>query len=385
MAELKMARSHSNPLLTGLDTSKTRAKSEPASIAAWQAVLFGRHAHHEDRPVQITAASTVMTADETYSFTAATGQHKWEYPLPKLIVLGILAGAYIGLGYSLCCLVGGLLSPDFRKTQPGVFNLLFGRFGLYGWLRMLVVSYFSNLVGALLLVGLMKGGDVFHSGRGDFLMELAEHKVTYGWGAVLLRGVLGNWLVCLAVWQGNMARDFAGKAIGVWLPDAAFVSMGLEHCIANMYLVPMAMSLGAPITAAQFIRRNLIPSTLGNLLGGSILVGSAYACSLGSPGHALQDAWEARLASLAAAWRRRRTGRTASSPSLSNKAGGVPTNGNASAAGSRSSGQDEAVSVEQDSRYQPPSSVQLAANTSGGPLPGPSPRRRAGAAFPTSP
>lgn len=93
-----------------------------------------------------------------------------------------------------------------------------------------------------------------------------------------------------------------------------------------------------------------------------------------------QDAWEARLASLAAAWRRRRSGRTASSPSL---AAGVPSNGNASAAGSRSSGQDEAVSVEQDSRYQ--ASVQLAANTSGGPLPVPSPRRRAGAAFPTSP
>lgn len=165
-----------------------------------------------------------------------------------------------------------------------------------------------------------------------------------------------------------------------------------------------------------------MPSTLGNLLGGSILVASAYACSLGSPGHALQvgrwwpapctalqtgwckegqarlvpesastlahtvsplpsqDAWEARLASLTAAWRRRCSGRTASSPSL---AAGMPTNGNASAAGSRSSGQDEAVSVEQDSRYQP--SVQLAANTSGGPLPVPSPRRRAGAAFPTSP
>jgi len=99
----------------------------------------------------------------------------------------------------------------------------------------------------------------------------------------------------------------------------------------------------------------------------------------------LQDAWEERLASLAAAWRRRRSGRTASSPSLAGKTAGVPTNGNSSVAGSRSSGLDEAVSLEQDSRYQPPTSVQLAANTSGAPLPGPSPRRRTGAAFPTSP
>eukprot|EP00887_Chlorella_sp_A99_P002788 scaffold6.g2788.t1 len=224
MAEMKPASPSPNPLLRELDTHKTRAKSEPTSLHAWQAVLFGRHsigggadgaggAHAHAQPAAvITASSLVMTADETYTFTAQTASHKYSYPLPKLVVLGILAGAYIGLGYSLCCLVGGLLSPEFRAAQPGVFNLLFGiygfpmgltlcvvaggdlftsncmyattgwwegRFGLLGWLRMLLVSYFSNLVGALLLVGLMVGADVFYGTRGAFVLELAHKKARW--------------------------------------------------------------------------------------------------------------------------------------------------------------------------------------------------------------
>ncbi|KAL4428475.1 hypothetical protein ABPG75_002564 [Micractinium tetrahymenae] len=408
------------------ETALTPGDGAGAAFKSWVlTVLFGRHsgqpAAHEPSAVTITASSLVMTADETYAFTAKTGQHKWEYPLPKLFILGILAGAYIGLGYSLCCLCAGLLSPEFRQQNPGAFNILFGiygfpmgltlcvvaggdlftsncmysavgcwegKFGLIGWLRMLVVSYFSNLVGALLLVGLMKGADVFHGTRSSFLIELAEHKCSYGWGAVLLRGVLGNWLVCLAVWQGNMARDFAGKAIGVWLPDAAFVSMGLEHCIANMFLVPMAMSLGAPITAAQFIRRNLIPATLGNLIGGTVLVASAYACSLGSPGHALQDAWEDGLARMGAAWRDRRAARAVGGNGASpfahpsgKSVGGASNGGNntfaplplpTSASAHRSSSGS--------------GTFQLAASAGGsrdvagaaGPLPARSPRRRAG-------
>lgn len=73
--------------------------------------------------------------------------------------------------------------------------------------------------------------------------------------------------------------------------------------------LPPAVASRCPPLAAQFIQRNLIPATLGNLLGGSVLVASAYACSLGSPGHALQDAWEEGLARMQAAWRERRAAR----------------------------------------------------------------------------
>lgn len=115
---------------------------------------------------------------------------------------------------------------------------------------------------------------------------------------------------------------------------------------------------------------------------------SCSPATLGLPLPLSQDAWEARLASMAAAWRRRRTGRTASAPSLAGKPAAAATNGNTSAAASHSSGQDEAVSLAQDSLYQPPSSVQLAGRSrfgDSGPLPEPSPRRRAGSSFHASP
>lgn len=111
----------------------------------------------------------------------------------------------------------------------------------------------------------------------------------------LCKGILCNWLVCLAVWQGNMARDLTGKFIGVFLPNSAFVSMGFEHCIANMFLVPLSMCLGSGISVGTFVGKNLVPSTIGNLIGGSVFVGTAYAASFGAPAHWVADLWEAAL------------------------------------------------------------------------------------------
>lgn len=111
----------------------------------------------------------------------------------------------------------------------------------------------------------------------------------------------------------------------------------------------------------------------------SIISAVHCACSLPSRSLFLQDAWEARLASIAAAWRRRRAG----------AAGGKVAGGTdgSSTAGTHSSGQEEATSVNGDGGHQPPTSVQLAVSSAAGsgPLPGPSPRRRTGVAFPTSP
>lgn len=196
--------------------TKARVRSEPASQDAWHSVLYGRHMSqpHEEHPKvlkTIAAAAMIMTPDEVYQHNAENALHKHEYPFPKLLVLGILAGAYIALGFALCSLVGGLLSPDFRLAQPGVFNFLFGifgfpmgltlcvvagadlftsncmytiigvsegKYGLLGAFRTMIISYFCNLLGALLIIGLMNGGGVF-AGRGDFVVQLALAKTSH--------------------------------------------------------------------------------------------------------------------------------------------------------------------------------------------------------------
>ncbi|PSC67641.1 formate nitrite transporter [Micractinium conductrix] len=301
-------------------------------LRGWGAVLRGRH-NADGRGgaaaaiPSATPAATCAAPAENYNFHSNAAADKHRYAFPKLVVLGILAGAYIGLGYSLCTLVGGQLSKDLRASEPGLFNLIFGiygfpmgltlcvvagadlftsncmyttiavaegRYGLLGAARCLATSYLCNLLGSLILIGVMLGGEVFHD-REQFVIDLALKKVSHPFGVTLCKGILCNWLVCLAVWQGNAARDLTGKFVGIFLPNSAFVSMGFEHCIANMYLIPLSMCLGSGISVGTFITKNLIPASLGNLIGGVVFVGGAYACSFGAPAHAVADMWDAAL------------------------------------------------------------------------------------------
>jgi hypothetical protein len=121
---------------------------------------------------------------------------------------------------------------------------------------------------------------VFH-GREDFTRTLALSKTSHPFSVEVIRGILCNWLVCLAVWQANAAKDLWGKFIGIWLPISGFVAMGFEHCIANMFMIPLSMKLGSGISVHTFIVRNLIPVTIGNIIGGGFFVATFYAVAYG--------------------------------------------------------------------------------------------------------
>ncbi len=87
------------------------------------------------------------------------------------------------------------------------------------------------------------------------------------------KGILANMLVCVAAWQAYSSRSTTGKILGIWFPVMAFVALGTEHSIANLFFIPAAMLSGADITVAQFATANLIPATLGNWVGGALLIG----------------------------------------------------------------------------------------------------------------
>eukprot|EP00878_Enallax_costatus_P003944 GHUV01004165.1.p1 GENE.GHUV01004165.1~~GHUV01004165.1.p1 ORF type:complete len:364 (+),score=79.37 GHUV01004165.1:278-1369(+) len=255
-----------------------------------------------------------LVPQEIYDHIADGGAAKHKNSLLKEVVCGVMAGCFIGFGFSTCMIAAGQIPLDQRKANPGVFNLLFGAYGfpvglslcvINGaslftsniaymmaafiekkatvWQAMWVVwlSYFTNLCGCLLMVGLMLSGDVFMHREG-FTIELAYKKCSYSFGATLTKGILCNWLVCMAVWQGNAAQDIASKLLGIWFPISAFVTMGFEHSIANMFVVPLGMMLGADITTNEFIVKNLIPATIGNLIGGGFFVATWMGMSYGS-------------------------------------------------------------------------------------------------------
>ena len=138
----------------------------------------------------------------------------------------------------------------------------------------------SNLQG-------MNGGAV-----GDAMVSLAVGKVTPAWHTLFFKGVLCNLLVCLAVWIGFGARTTADKVLGIILPVSAFVVMGFEHCVANMFFLPMGLAakaagFGAAVAGAESLTAlyNLSAATLGNIAGGILIVGVGYWIAYGREAH----------------------------------------------------------------------------------------------------
>jgi formate transporter len=105
---------------------------------------------------------------------------------------------------------------------------------------------------------------------------MATKKVAIAFVPAIIRGILCNILVVLAVWMATGARDVIGKLFACWFPVMLFVLCGYEHCVANMYFIPLGMFLGAPVTWGQICLNNLLPVTIGNIIGGSLIVPLAY-------------------------------------------------------------------------------------------------------------
>ena len=124
---------------------------------------------------------------------------------------------------------------------------------------------------------------MFGGNLSNVMVNGALSKVSLSFSAGVMRGILCNILVCLAVWLSFGADEQAGKIMGLYLPTMLFVLCGFEHCVANMYFIPagmMASSLaGIPaqgLTIRSFLINNLLPVTVGNVIGGALIVGLGF-------------------------------------------------------------------------------------------------------------
>jgi formate transporter len=139
------------------------------------------------------------------------------------------------------------------------------------------VAWLSNLVGSLAWAAFMGylSDAIVDSHAQELAIAVAEKKALNGMGSIFLKAIGANFLVCVAVWQGTCAEEVAGKVLALWFPTAAFVMMGFDHCVANMFLIPMGMMLGANVTVGRFVAA-LLMATLGNVVGGGFFVGFIY-------------------------------------------------------------------------------------------------------------
>lgn len=220
------------------------------------------------------------------------------------LVASILAGVYVGLGIILIFTVGAPLASASLPVVNLVMGLSFGialtlvvfagselftgnnmymmvgllekRIGLKDLLKVWSWSWLGNLLGSMGLAALVVASGVM-TPQADFVTKIAQAKIQAPLLELFLRGILCNWLVCLALWSSGRAKSESAKCILIFWCLFAFIAAGFEHSVANMTLLPMALFLPHPqgVNFLGFLR-NLFTVTMGNIVGGAFFVGVLY-------------------------------------------------------------------------------------------------------------
>jgi len=249
----------------------------------------------------------VKLPNEVIEAAVENGRKKSVIPFKRLMLLSVLAGAYISLGGALS-LIAGFGFPDApaalqRIISGCVFPIglilivilggelftgnnamlipayMHGDYNASAIARNWTVVYFGNFIGAVTFAWLLVylPGLTAPEPYASAIIHMAETKTSMPWLSVLLRGIGANWCVCLAVWLAMSGRRLIEKMAACWLPVMAFVTLGYEHSIANMFFIPLGIMQGADVSITTFINDNLIPATIGNIIGGAIFVAMPYA------------------------------------------------------------------------------------------------------------
>ncbi|PYI09550.1 Formate/nitrite transporter [Aspergillus sclerotiicarbonarius CBS 121057] len=250
------------------------------------------------------------TPAEVIEFVSRAGVAKGNMRLDKVFFSAVSAGCLLGLA------CGTALSTNtstwFQENAPGLIRTISALVFPYGlcmiiltgadlctgsfmfttvaalqrqlpWYKMLLhwfVTFWGNLCGSLFLVAIIFGyGEVFSTDpyKSEVLSFATKKQVTPEFQQIFLRGIGCNWLVCLACFFGIQGRDLASKIIGIWWPIFGFVSLGFDHVVANMTFIPLAIWLGAEdITVGLYVWKGVVPTLLGNIVGGGVFVGTYY-------------------------------------------------------------------------------------------------------------
>nr|POF16355.1 putative formate transporter [Quercus suber] len=142
------------------------------------------------------------------------------------------------------------------------------------------ITFWGNLAGSLFVMAIITGyGDVFSASvyKSEVFAFASTKAIVPEWHSIFLRGIGANWLVCMACFLAFMAREYFSAVVAIWFPTFAFVCLGLDHVVANMFFIPMAIFLGDPdISVSFYIWKSLIPALIGNIIGGGLFVGVMF-------------------------------------------------------------------------------------------------------------
>ena len=295
-------------------THVTALTPPPASTRAQTA----QPGEHTPPSLTILSPAQMAKAAEDAAFAKATSSQL------KSFLLGLTAGGYIALGFiffttsqvgaqvlpwGVAKVLGGLtfstglalvVLTGAELFTSSTLTLTARASGRITWLQLLrnwAVVYVANFVGALTMVGLVFLAGTWQSaggGWGKVVLSTASYKLHHTMTEAFFLGVLCNLMVCLAVWAAYSGRTTTDKVLAVTMPIALFVASGFEHSVANMFMVPLGILIkdfaGADfwagtgldpatfsdLTWSHFLTGNLLPVTLGNIVGGGVMIGILY-------------------------------------------------------------------------------------------------------------
>lgn len=242
----------------------------------------------------------MLAPKEIAEATVGVGKYKASKKNSIVFVSAMLAGLFIGLGYTGYLIVSGIMADaavgkvvGALLFPVGLLLVLIAGADLFtgntlvtmAWYKKeiklgdvaknLSIVWLGNLVGALFLVVLVYYSNTFTGSIAEGVMHLAEKKVHLNMVELLTRSTLCNILVAITVYMSYAAKDVTGKVIISYIPIWLFVITGFEHCVANMFVLPMGYLLGADLTIGQ-IMANIIPVTIGNIIGGMLVTAAYY-------------------------------------------------------------------------------------------------------------
>mmetsp|Transcript_17479 Transcript_17479/g.30367 ORF Transcript_17479/g.30367 Transcript_17479/m.30367 type:complete len:347 (-) Transcript_17479:164-1204(-) len=246
---------------------------------------------------------------KVYDMAVKLGEKKAKESGNKIFVKGFISGCHIALGAMLAVSFGVFKG---RALDIGLQKILLGMFGLPLALLMTVVAggqlvtsnfaflgaaffegkttlgkcwsnWFTviagNFFGSILIAWLAYEANL---GFGDAARRLAMDKIHPTFGTLVAKGILCNWLVCMAMWMAASAKDVVSQAVAIFLPVSGFVALGFQHSVANMFLISFGMYYGADVDTGEMFFKNLIPVALGNLIGGVWGVAYLYKLAFGA-------------------------------------------------------------------------------------------------------
>lgn len=270
--------------------------------------------------------SVCLPPKDAYFKVVQKGEDAAKASWIKIFHQSYVGGCYIGFGGLLSMVIAGQLP----SADPGVVKFVFAALfpvnlllilltggslftgntcampaavyeGKANWLdavRCLAISWVGNFLACIIFAFLVEYAELcptdYESGTGCGYMaiKVVQGKVSASFGQTVVKGIMCNWMVCMAVFLSSQAQDMAGKMVGIWFPISAFVMMGMEHSVANMFMLPLGLISGSyvegfDITIGDILLHNMLPVCIGNFIAGAICVAASYSFAFGALGESL--------------------------------------------------------------------------------------------------